>query len=259
MSDEKPPRLVSVPVPRWAIGDKVFAVLTQEGAETFVCPDCLGEGTWLVKSPAGYETSVACPRCNGARKLGLRIRTASACELTIGSIRINTEGGYNDEYVQYMCEETGIGSGTLWGENGLKATLEEATEAARIRALEETARIDNGPDQKARNEFRHLSTYTLRDAAQKEAENRAWHAEYDLRDIVNRLADLGYKDTDHISSYQFEEEQAAEKRPGYAFVSQEGIKPELLKLIAEHVVSYREGPTKMLKEARLNAEKECKC
>jgi hypothetical protein len=51
-------------------------------------------------------------------------------QLTVGQVRI--QAGYEPE-TRYMCEETGVGSGTVWREENLFLTMIEAELDARSR------------------------------------------------------------------------------------------------------------------------------
>ena len=125
---------------KYGIGDKVwFANLTTQTFE-HPCPDCLGSKTWVAESPAGAKFEVPCPRCSTSyqanHKLSLRYSkfVPSVSQLTIGSIRANTEIGAHDSGNSYMCNETGVGSGQVYREDNLFETREQATLSAQAQA-----------------------------------------------------------------------------------------------------------------------------
>lgn len=114
---------------KFNIGDTVFCAETEWAPETSPCPDCIGERAWKAFLPNGEEIKISCPTCRvGYRTTGTieRYRVqGSVQELTIGSVRFDTHG----RDVQYMCEETGVGSGTVWDEDHFFRTREEAERA----------------------------------------------------------------------------------------------------------------------------------
>ena len=114
---------------KYSIGDTVY--LAEAAYETvwIPCPDCLGIRAWWVWMPSGEEIAITCPTCKyGYESRGTveehqcfgRVR-----QLTIDSVRIETYAK-PERMVCYMCEETGVGSGTNWHEPQLYATCNEA-------------------------------------------------------------------------------------------------------------------------------------
>ncbi len=128
-----------LPIPKYKIGDKVWIGMAQSTEGTHPCPDCFGSGKWAVKSPAGLETTAPCPRCchsgyfnSEAKVPSLKYQkyVAVTRALTIGSITAKTHPWHDDDGVEYMCNETGIGSGATYREGRLYATEAEAFERA---------------------------------------------------------------------------------------------------------------------------------
>jgi hypothetical protein len=130
---------VTVPSPKYAIGDTVWHPQASSGHVFVMCPDCLSKRTWHAVMPSGEELDFACPTCAHAYESRGVISewkvTGCVQELTIGSVRINTA---DDDPIEYMCVETGIGSGSIWAERKLHATREaaEAELPALIKAME---------------------------------------------------------------------------------------------------------------------------
>lgn len=125
----------TLPVPRFAIGDKVFYVEINARVERHPCPDCCGSGKWKAIAPSGVELDMDCPRCcykSGYAHDGLSLDYVKHCprvrELTIGAVRINTYEA--NEPISYMCDETGVGSGTVYHERKLHADRATADAAA---------------------------------------------------------------------------------------------------------------------------------
>jgi hypothetical protein len=135
--------------PKYGIGQSVYIAETSRTSTPIPCPDCLALGTWTVTTPAGGSVEVDCLRCKGRNAywselpaLELPAYQPSTRLLTVGSVRIDT-GADIDRQIEYMCVETGIGSGTLWAESDLYATESEALDAATMRARVDTDRVQS--------------------------------------------------------------------------------------------------------------------
>jgi hypothetical protein len=120
---------------RFQIGDLVFGVLTSVHHYWRVCPIC--EGTGRVKVAGHEEMTTYCPsgnvmgrgpKCSNGKIWEEAGKLFEIRQLHIGQIRVVV--GFEPK-VEYMAEETGIGSGSLWNESKVFATEEEAEEAAR--------------------------------------------------------------------------------------------------------------------------------
>lgn len=159
--------------------------------------------------------------------------------------------------MSYMCVETGVGSGSIWYERYLFPSEAEAQADADRRAVIEMQKVMESPRGKQLAEIRDLSTYQLKDALVKEAENRAWEAGYSLRRIVERIHGLLDEDGSgtYLMSSGFDEDAEEGKYPNSGRLE---LKPELIRLLQDHLVSYDERASAMLREHRA-ADKECKC
>lgn len=248
-------RLLEVPVPRYRIGQTVFGIGTREAVEWFSCPDCLGSGEWTVRAPTGFESKVHCPRCDGHGKFGLNSRAPFVRKLTVGSIQITTTPSEWDPPVRYMCEETGVGSGSTYPEAHLFLTEEEAQPVAEAAAAKERARLEAGPHGRQRREFRHLSKYQMMTAETKAADRRAWSAEYDYGLLVEKIA--GLESEMFLSSYGFDDGEEIE---GRLWGGSLDLKPETVRLLQEHLCSFiGERAVEALQRARKDLEEKCKC
>lgn len=180
-----------LPIPKYSIGDTVWYASAYTGAEQLPCPDCLGQKLWSVTSPAGGTFQVNCVRCSGSGYLEAHTYEPQTRSLTIGSIQIDTANTSDNhrEVVQYMCKETGIGSGSVYRESLLFRSQEEAEPAAAALAK---SRIDEMPDRwkQQQADFRRLAKYQLRDAAIKEAEDKAYESERRHGRLLERVCDL---------------------------------------------------------------------
>lgn len=175
-----------LPKPKYLIGSRVFFGRAIEGKESLPCPDCLGEGDWKLTSPAGECINYKCPRCDGKKVISQYSWEPNVQALTIGSIRIDTSR--NSDPIEYMCSETGVGSGSVYRERALCDTEEAAMGVAKLDAADCIARADkNNPK---REKWRELSTYQLRDAMVRELEDRTRDAEYDLRSLIGAIHEL---------------------------------------------------------------------
>ena len=156
---------------KYAIGDIVFRAGTVTELKSHPCPDCLGIRGWVATSPAGREYTFACPRCGSGyqsdRDLSLAYSQHSPHveRLTIGSVRVDSHN--TDRPVEYMCIETGVGSGSIHNERDLYPTEEDARKAAETLARVGSTEIDWMV--KLYDKTLSLSDYQIGDAALKSA------------------------------------------------------------------------------------------
>lgn len=126
-------------IPQFTIKDVVYEASIAKSQKWLDCPDCLGAKEWTTTSPAGQEYTFPCPRCaqrntDGNERLDYHVwESQEPRRLTIGSVRIDT-AEKEDRRVQYMCEETGVGSGSVYSQVNLYWTADDAFEAGKIRA-----------------------------------------------------------------------------------------------------------------------------
>lgn len=130
--------MTALPTPKFTIGQIVWLASAEYEQHNIPCPDCLGRRSWSVTTPAGESFESPCPTC----ERGFGGSTGCIAEyhwspsvraLTIGSVRIDTS---DDVPIRYMAHETGVGSGTLWGEGQLHADYGAAVTAADACAVE---------------------------------------------------------------------------------------------------------------------------
>lgn len=174
---------------KYSIGDTVwYANITTE-VKHHPCPDCLGSRKWIATSPAGGAFEVGCPRCaasyqaNHALSLSYSVWTSTARRLTIGQVR-PCSGDHGTH--QYMCLETGIGSGSLYNEDRLFETEEAARACGDTMAAVNNANAD-GWVAKQYDATAKFCDYELKDAeiaAAKDASSRSLSA------VGNLLEDL---------------------------------------------------------------------
>jgi len=119
---------------KFDIGETVFAGRAEWVEERVQCPSCKGTGWWdiVAHSGEGGTWQATCQVCKDYRLWGndrgkgtvkRSGRLPTVTQLTIGSIQLDTS---DTDDTRYMCEETGVGSGTIYYEKSLFATREEA-------------------------------------------------------------------------------------------------------------------------------------
>lgn len=160
---------------KYSIGDVVFHAGTTTERKQHPCPDCKGEREWSAKSPSGGEYTFACPRCTARylsdNDLSLVYAAHVPCvqRLTIGSVQFNSADGTWDSGARYMCQETGVGSGSVYGENKLFATEAEALAASE--ALASLANQEQKSIVELYNKTLELSDYQIEHAVMKAAKD----------------------------------------------------------------------------------------
>jgi hypothetical protein len=171
---------------KYSVGDIVFHAGTTTEAKQHPCPDCDGSRKWKAISPVGGEYEFGCPRCC-ARYHGkddLRIdytaHVPSVRRLTIGSVSFNSYG----DGTRYMCQETGVGSGSLYEEDRLFETEAEALAASEILAATSNATVEWVVKQYDRS--LDISDYQLDNAALRKAAG----VESGARSLLYNISDL---------------------------------------------------------------------
>lgn len=131
-------RLRAAFCPKYALGQTLWTIHRVQREVRETCPVCTGEGRLAI---AGEM--FACPKCHSARVL-LRWDKASWSVTGRGDvgcidIRATSERfaestrGEANPLIRYMLDSTGVGSGTLWNEECLWPSQEDAmAECARL-------------------------------------------------------------------------------------------------------------------------------
>lgn len=196
---------------KYSVGDVVYFASTVSTKKRHNCPDCLGTRKWSAKSPAGGEFEFACPRCSASyqsdRDLSLDYTAyePTASRVTIGSIQVNTAPGSYDHGNRYMCVETGIGSGSIYDEDRLFETEDEALAAAQALADEQNAKTEWIVQ--LYNKTLSLSDYQIESAKLKLAEDVARNARsslWNLDYLFDQIKDAMGKDEilEHVEYYR---------------------------------------------------------
>ena len=123
---------------KYSVGDTVFLDIPEVRQRKLPCPDCLGQKVWKTTSPAGTDYEFCCPRCSGVYQSDKRLSldyseyVPNIRTLTIGSVQTDSHDGGG--LIKYMCQETGVGSGSVYREGQLHATEDEAEIASAAHA-----------------------------------------------------------------------------------------------------------------------------
>jgi DnaJ-class molecular chaperone len=116
-------------VSRYDVHDVVYGIYLHTKRYWKLCNTC--EGTCKVTVAGHEDVTTYCPSCRGGKIWqDTEGKYFVIQQLTVGQVRI--QAGYEPE-TRYMCEETGVGSGTVWREENLFLTMIEAELDARSR------------------------------------------------------------------------------------------------------------------------------
>jgi hypothetical protein len=188
-----------IPTPKYAVGDTVFYVEHETVQARHACPDCSDTRQWTATSPAGETFAINCLRCatsyaglpRDVPPLTYQKATFGVRQLTIGSVKIDTAPHYA-EPVQYMCCETGVGSGRVYNESELFLNEADARHTAAIKASDAQVKLDAGAVNPIRAE---AASWTLSAAFPHVWQEEIYHAWLNYRDLTEML-DALLKDDD---------------------------------------------------------------
>ena len=187
--------MTTLPTPKYSIGDIVWRGYAIQKEMTLPCPDCLGTRKWKIVTPGGSELEADCQRCTGSWQPrgvpSLKDYTFGVAleRLTIGSVRIDTHHGDNDDSVQYMCQETGIGSGSIYNERMLHPTEEAARAEAQAEVAAKEAKRAATPERLEKVKFQHLRMTDAATYAADKAVWRSWYRYQNLREDIEEELD----------------------------------------------------------------------
>jgi hypothetical protein len=238
----QPQRLETIPQPKYKVGDTVFTVYTEQRTAQHDCPDCLGTQTWKVLTKAGGELECECQRCNGWNSrdipsLSYIKYVPVVRKLTIGSVRADSAPTYGDDYVSYMCEETGIGSGSVYYESKLFINEDEARIVAEAQILALQNDHDAKPEAIEKARFSHIK---LKDAVLDTAKDSIWNSWYhiralkeDIEEFISEGSLTEEQQSELESILEFSREYRADKMPMGKIIAllKEGKSEEALSII----------------------------
>ena len=114
---------------KFNLGDKAYLIEHHYKNSYIECSDCRGE---KIKLPSGKE--LECPRCKGKGILTngqIMYYQPDPCPMTIGRQGVEISKEKTEE--EYMCYETGVGSGSIYKAEKLFKSIDEATkESAKL-------------------------------------------------------------------------------------------------------------------------------
>jgi hypothetical protein len=117
---------------KFDLGQKVWKIRRERRKEWEPCAFCGGEGRITGKN----NKDRYCPACIGHRGKDIYKDMAwSVVEesMTVGEVKIRRSLRKESDEEQYMCWETGVGSGTLHDADDLFASFDKAETEAEIR------------------------------------------------------------------------------------------------------------------------------
>ena len=184
-------------LPKFKIGDVVWLASSDWQSEPAECPDCLGEKAWEVVTPAGEIFSTHCRTCwhgydgcSGTVSNYTYLPTVR--RMTVGMV--NTRQSDLKAEIQYMCEESGIGSGSLWDEEKLFPTETEAriyaTTQAQLKRSTNEQCIDD--DRRRQNKKDML---VVEDCPRKVQEDEVNRLKQEIRDLKQKYVKKRVKKT----------------------------------------------------------------
>ena len=113
---------------KYGVGDVVYRkVKAYNDFRHVPCDLCSATGRVAISGASGRKAE--CPDCRGIGERGVDFPVPMRAEaLTIGQVRVVAEGKTDRavKEVSYMCRETGVGSWTVYREENLFLTAEEA-------------------------------------------------------------------------------------------------------------------------------------
>lgn len=175
---------------KFSVGDAVYHAWTESEVRRHPCPDCLGSRKWKAVSPAGTEYEFGCPRCGSQYRhdsdldLAYRVFAPRASKMTIGSVRTDT---HSKEGNEYMCLETGVGSGSIYREPRLFHTEAEALAAAEVLSASQNATTEWVVKQY--DKTLSLCDYQMGEAKMKAADALSQTLRLGVQDLFGQLRD----------------------------------------------------------------------
>ncbi len=176
--------------PLYEIGTVVFLAQSSWQSVPIECPDCKGQKTWEVSTPAGEKFSTYCRTCwhgydgcfGTVNEYGYR---ASTRRLTIGMVC--TRQSEAKAEIQYMCEESGVGSGSMWNESELFFSEEVAKRHAQ-RQVEESQRIKCQETDQEKKAQRAKDMLIMEDSPRKKLEEERDYLKQQLSELKRKHA-----------------------------------------------------------------------
>jgi len=117
------------------LDQEVFRIMNTPKKVTKTCPLCKGMSRVKLE---GTDRQVKCPDCSYDGMISYWEKTkwiplGPSFIGRIGIVRYSKSFSDHKDETQYMLDDTGIGSGSLWNEEDLFATREEAEKECELR------------------------------------------------------------------------------------------------------------------------------
>lgn len=176
---------------KYSVGDVVFYASTYDVIKQHPCPDCKGSRQWKAVAPSGQEYTFGCPRCSTRFYSDTRLSLKYAAfdpivtKMTIGQVRAVSPPTQFDQPAEYMCVETGVGSGTVYREDRLFLHEDEAMACATALALQQ-----NKSNPHCVETFKaslEVSDYELADAREHAEKKELEGFQWKVRDLICEL------------------------------------------------------------------------
>ncbi len=163
---------------KYGIGDKVWGFGTDYVTKRLECPDCLGTKKWTITFADGRSEDTKCFTCSRSYEGSLGYIPYNEWQPTVIPLTIGEIYGFENGRARYMCKETGIGSGTIYSEEKLFSTKEEAVASAKIEFENRMAYLvkNNFPKKGdfAKALERDVYGFSRHEAIRKEKQMRNW-------------------------------------------------------------------------------------
>lgn len=148
---------------KFNLGDQVWSGEGYWQNKYKQCPDCLGKKQFDVTTPAGEKFATSCPTCSEGWQSTGRVREYGFSplinHLTIGQVRVEIRDGEVGQAEEYMCHQTGVGSGRCWKVMYLFHTMEEALEFAQAECERKALEKEIEEEKKRKNSKKEMRAY----------------------------------------------------------------------------------------------------
>lgn len=181
-------------MPKFKIGDTVYYPRVSSETAKLPCPDCLDTRRWKVITPGGTELEADCQRCSGylsqqfhdVPSLSYVRYKGYVDTVTIGSVTVSSASrhGSAERQIEYMCNETGVGSGSIYYEERLHATEFEARADADLQASLRNTEERIKPERIEQRRIGALTIVAATETVERESLWAAWYSYRNLRETI---------------------------------------------------------------------------
>lgn len=122
---------MSMPTTKFNIGETVYKPARNYSDKRISCPDCLGTRVWTIVFADGHAEEVMCQTCKVGFSPASGVVHYKEWSPYVDTLTIGQIYGWDPiNGMRYMCDETGVGSGTIHNETDFFHTHEEAMKKA---------------------------------------------------------------------------------------------------------------------------------